>query len=85
MIRFRPSRISLSASVKEEQTFSSPEELIHYLYEYGLRMSRYIGAEPPVLSDYTVSALSVDNLQTGYRNERAVMFRSITCVGYCGE
>lgn len=85
MIKFRPNRFSLSASVKEEQIFSSLEELIHYLYEYGLRMSLYIGAEPPAPSDYTVSALSSDNIQTGYRNERAIMFRSITCVGYCGE
>lgn len=85
MIRYRPNRLSLSASLKDEQIFHSIDDLLLYIYEKAVRIALFIGSEPPVPSDFTVCAFSDYNLLTGYRNECVIMFRSTKCVGYCGE
>lgn len=85
MIRFRPSRGSLSASLKEEQIFSSLDELLDHMLEKFLVYTNYIGSNPPVLSDFDVVSLSGDNCFTGYHDECMITFRRVYCVGYCGE
>lgn len=85
MIRYRPNRLSLSASLKDEQVFPSLDDLLLHIYEKARRIALYIGTEPPVPSDFTVRACSDYNMLTGYRNECIILFRSSKCVGYCGE
>lgn len=85
MIKYRPNRLTLSASLKDEQIFPSMDDLLSYIYEKARRIAVYVGSEPPATSDFTVSPFSDYNSLTGYRNERVIMFRSVECVGYCGE
>lgn len=85
MIRFRPVRMSLSASVKEEQTFSTMEEMFHFLHDNAVRMARYTGTTLPAINDIVISLTACDNPVTGYKNERAVMLRNVRCIGFCGE
>ena len=85
MIKYRPDRCSLSASIKEEQTFSTMEEMFHFLYDMAVRMARYTGADLPDPNDIVIADTASDNLITGYKNERIIMLRNIHCVGYCGE
>ena len=85
MIKYRPVRGSLSASIKEERTFSTMEEMFHFLYDMAVRMARYTGADLPDPDDIVIAGDASDNLITGYKNERSVMFQNIRCIGYCGE
>ena len=85
MIKYRPVRWCLSASIKDEETFSTMEEMLHFIHDRERRFAVFVGSEPPAISDFTVSSPAADCPMTGYRNERVVLFRNINCVGYCGE
>ena len=81
MIKYRPVRGSLSASIKEEVTFSTMEEMLHFLQDRATRLSGYLGTDLPVI---TVSETSGNDQLTGYRNQHVIFSKSI-CIGYCGE
>ena len=81
MIKYRPVRRSLSASIKEEETFSTMEDLLHLLRERASHFAEYIGSEPP---EITVRESAADDPLTGYRNERCIYSGSV-CIGFCGE
>ena len=85
MIKYRPARGSLSASIKEEETFRTMEDLLHFLH---VRMSlacSFIGS-PAALrpDDIRIGDDRADNQLTGYRNERGLFIRS-HCIGYFSE
>jgi len=48
MIRYRPKRRNLSASIKDEQCFENFDELFGYLYEHWNRIVTFIGSPHPV-------------------------------------
>ena len=81
MIKYRPVRRSISASIKEEVTFSTMEEMIHFLYERAHRLAGYLGTDLPVI---TIREAAGDDPLTGYRNQHVVFSNSV-CIGYCGE
>lgn len=81
MIKFRPVRRSLSASIKDEETFCSVEEMLHFLRDRAGRIAAYIGSDLPVI---TISEADGDDRLTGYRSQRTVFSNSI-CIGFCGE
>ena len=81
MIKYRPVRGSISASIKEEVTFSTMEEMLHFLQDRAMRLAGYLGTEMP---EITVSDAAGNDQLTGYRNQQVVFSNSI-CIGYCGE
>lgn len=81
MIKYRPVRGSLSASIKEEVTFSTMEDLLHFLQDRAMRLAGYLGTDLPVI---TLSEDAGDDPVTGYRNQHSVFSNSI-CIGYYGE
>ena len=48
MIRYRPKRRSLSASIKDEQCFENFDEMFVYLHEHWNRIVTFIGSPHPV-------------------------------------
>ena len=85
MIRYRPSRSSLSASLKEELIFSSLDEVLQHVFNKCVSFSVFVGSPPPSFSDLAVVSLSGNNRLTGYQNERMITLRNVYCIGYCGE
>lgn len=85
MIRYRPCRGSLSASLKDEQTFNTLGEMFQYVLGRCAAFAAYVGSEPPALSDLSLVSLSGDNQLTGYHDECMIILRHDHCVGYCGQ
>ena len=85
MIRYRPQRSTLSASLKDEQVFSTLGEMLQYVFEKCISFSHYVGSEPPALRDLDIVSLPAGQRLCGYRNECMVVLRQSECVGYCGE
>ena len=81
MIKYRPVRRSLSASIKEEETFHTMEEMLHFLRDRAQRIAGSIGSEP---HEITGSASAEPDLLTGCRIQRCVFCDSI-CIGYFNE
>lgn len=85
MIRFRPQRCSLSASLKDELTFSTFGEMLQYIHGRCTAIASYVGKEPPALCDLDVVSLSGDNQLTGYHDECMILLRNDICIGFCGK
>ena len=85
MIKYRPVRGSLSASIKEECTFSTMEEMFHFLYDKAVRIAMYTGSALPDMDDIIIGTEASDNNAIGYKSERTIMFKNTYCIGYCGE
>ena len=91
MIRFRPHRSTLSASLKDEMLFDSVEEMISYVFDLWCRTALFIGAHhPPSRDEIFISEDGRRNPLVGYMEENRVlipslsgrMFRVPICVGY---
>ena len=87
MIRYLPVRSSLSSSLKDEETFSTMEDLLHFLYVRWSRIYAFIGAAAPLRpEEILIEDAHGDDQLVGYRNVRLIrLARSNTCIGYCGE
>ena len=87
MIKYRPVRSSISASIKEEETFSTMEDMLHFLHDRWSRIYAFIGSVVPFQPEEILIGESegYDQL-TGYRNVRRIrVARTGHCIGYCGE
>ena len=91
MIRYRPHRHTLTASLKDELIFATMAELFDYLFDSWGRVISYMGAEPFRPEEITINGLGSCNPLTGYKREHKVMVRRIAdavfdpplCIGYC--
>ena len=92
MIRFRPNHVTLSASIKDEQIFSSMEDMLASVFDYWSRVVAFMGAADPFRpEEITISDSSRPNPDVGYRNEHKVfvsrmadnVYPSPLCIGYC--
>ena len=91
MIRYRPHRSSLSASLKEEQIFDSLDEMFSYLLGYCGRLVRFMSAGAPFMSfAISISEHGHPNPMVGYKKEHKVLisrtadkFHGVSfCIGY---
>ena len=87
MIKYCPVRSSLSASIKEEETFSTMEDMIHFLHDRFSRIYTFIGAAALFsLDEIQIGDARGDDARIGYRNVRQITLRhSGCCIGFCGE
>ena len=84
MIKYRPVRRTLSASIKEEQTFSTADDLIRFLFDRWTSVFAYCGSAPLTAEEIVIGETEGKNQQTGWTDERMIFVRD-KCVGYCGE
>ena len=80
MIRYIPVRGSLSASVKEEQTFQTREALTAFILDRATRFFRYVGSD--AVPQITFGATAGEDPRIGWKTVQSV-FVGRTCVGYC--
>ena len=85
MIRFRPERSTLSASLKDERVFPSLDDMLLFILDAGRKRAAYTGTAPITQQDVSLVSCNPDNRLNLYRNERMIMIRRTFCVGYCGE
>ena len=87
MIRFRPARPSVTASLKDEHVFDTMEEMKDHIYSVWSRFYAYVGAAAPLRPDeILIGEARGDDALTGYRNVRQICIsRADRCIGYCGE
>ena len=94
MIRFIPKRESVSASIKEEQTFCSLEEMKNSLFSQLDKISKYIDVDSHFsINEIIVSEIIENNIYPGMKNMRKVSIKSLTTfdypvpetIGYCGD
>lgn len=85
MIRYRPHRATLTASLKDEELFSTQEEMLSSLSETVRRVLAFIGIDRQ--DELIIGEEAVRNPFTGYDNERKVFVlctnRRPVCIGYC--
>lgn len=92
MIRYRPHRPTLAASLKDEEIFETLDEMLYYVFEVWSRVVSYMGAEEPFCQDeIMINGCGRSNPMTGYRSEHKIMVSRMTdkirtvpiCIGYC--
>ena len=81
MIRYIPVRDSLSASVKEERTFSTKDDLMSFLLEKTALFFQYIGKD--VLPKITFGDSSECRM-IGWKECCSIILDGRT-IGFCGE
>jgi len=87
MIKFRPSRRTVSSSMKDEETFETVEEMLQYLSDRANRFFAYVGTDFHTTPDdfilsksWSVNTLDLKN------THRIIIKRAVPfCIGYCGE
>ena len=84
MIKYVPIRFSISASVKDEQTFDTLDQMKLFLLNTAGRIALYIGKNAYIPSDIVICDSFGDDPYTGLKNVRPVLLKS-RCIGYCGE
>lgn len=91
MIRYRPYRVTLSASIKDEQIFDTMEDLLSYVVDYWGRVIRFMGGKNPLEpGEIFIGDAGRRNPLTGYKNEHMVFASRMTdtaqrvplCIGY---
>ena len=82
MIKYRPVRRTLSASLKEEQIFATMDELMQFVEDRARRFFRFVGCER--LPQIIIAEPDGDDLRIGWKNVQAIFVEN-KCVGYCGE
>ena len=94
MIRYRPRRITPTASLKDEETFENMEELIKHVLVHWGRVADFLGASRPIQpEEIIISEPAGDDPLIGLRNVRTVsVTRTVDavypvpmCIGVCGE
>ena len=92
MIRYRPHRPTLTASLKDELIFETLDEMLYHVFETWSRVVAYMGAEEPFCQDeIMIYGHGRHNPMTGYKSEHKIMARRMTdnvrtvpiCIGYC--
>lgn len=84
MIKYSPSRKTLSASLKEERLFCSIEDVKQDVFEHFCRIMDFVSSRPLRFDEVIVEDEIGDDSITGYRHVRFVTVRK-TIVGFCGE
>ena len=84
MIKYRPMRQSLSASVKEEQVFETIDKMILSILNTTGRMALYVGQKPYIPDDIVISDPDGDDPMVGWKNVRSISIKK-KCIGFCGE
>lgn len=84
MIKYRPQRFSLSASVKDEQLFDTLDQMKLFILNTSGRIALYIGKKPFLPDDILIGDITGDDPVVGWKNVRPVCLKN-TCIGYCGE
>ena len=91
MIRYRPHRSTISASLKDEQIFDSVEEMLSYVFDAWSRVVLFLGAEiPPSQDEILIGEDGCHNPLVGYVDEHKVFVPRLTdklhrvplCIGY---
>ena len=80
MIRYIPVRGSISASVKEEQTFPNQDAMLAFSLDRATRFLRYVGSD--AVPQITFGAPAGEDPRIGWKTVQSV-FVGRTCVGYC--
>ena len=86
MIRYRPHRVTLNASLKDELLFSSADDMLSYISEHCQKIFNYIGSSKPFHpDDIMIDAAGVCNPMVGYQHEHRILIRRSrdVCIGYC--
>ena len=84
MIRYRPLRQTLTASLKDEQIYDTLEAMTQDVFEHWRLIFSYIGADPLRPDQLVISSCSEDDPLIGWKNVRNVFVKN-TCIGFCGE
>ena len=82
MIKYRPVRRTLSASLKEEQIFATMDELLQFIAEKSRLLFNFIGrdATPQII----VTDPDGDDPRIGWKKVQSIYVGHV-CVGFCGE
>ena len=84
MIKYSPTRRTLSASLKEERLFCSIEDVKQDVFEHFFRIMEFVSSRPLRFDEVIIGDETGDDNRTGYRHVRFVTVRK-TIVGFCGE
>lgn len=91
MIRYRPHRRTLSASLKDELIFDSVDEMLSHVFNAWSRVVLFMGAQnPPTMDEIRIDESGRQNPMTGYMDEHKVFVTRMTdkvhsaplCIGY---
>ena len=84
MIKYIPCRSSMSAAVKEEQTFETVDELKQYLYEKHCKLCSFVGSQiHETLNDISIDEATCPCKIIGWK-ELHNIYINHKCIGYCG-
>jgi hypothetical protein len=77
MIVYQPKRKTMSASIKEEESFATLEEMIRHLLIRYQNVSHYIGASKPLCADDIVLDGNLVKIRRLYND----VYKTPHCVG----
>lgn len=86
MIRYRPKRHTMTASLKDEEKFDSIQEMLDATFARLEKAMMYIGHEKTIRPDkLIIDSIGKSNPAVGYRDEHKIILRreKDLCIGYC--
>lgn len=92
MIRYRPVRYSLTASLKDEELYETVGEMLACVFDSWQRIVLFMGSTRPFRAEeMMICGAGRPNPMTGYKDEHRILVRRMTdrdshkpiCIGYC--
>lgn len=94
MILYRPHRNSISASIKDEQSFHTIEEMKRFIHDEWIKICNFLGGKEPFsIDDIIIGEVIGDDPRIAWKNVRHVCVKRMLndnytipqCIGFCGE
>ena len=92
MIRYRPIRNTLTASLKDEELFNTVGEMLSSVHDSWRRVVLFMGSHRPFRAEeMVICGAGRPNPMTGYKDEHRILvsrmadqeFSAPVCIGYC--